>query len=116
MYLCNLVTQPGETDNYTVSDHVKAILRHAKYDNIIDTVFINKSEALAKTTPETLLIVVDTHRKDYVESGEFELQHIYRALTVLNEYFDYIHQYFSFVLVFHEDNLEDNFEYFSYRS
>ena len=40
-YICNVMTQPGETDGYTVSDHVKAILKHAKYDNIIDTVFIN---------------------------------------------------------------------------
>ena len=40
-YICNVMTQPGETDGYTVSDHVKAILKHAKYENIIDTVFIN---------------------------------------------------------------------------
>ncbi len=40
-YVCNVMTQPGETDGYTVSDHVKAILKHANYDNIIDTVFIN---------------------------------------------------------------------------
>ncbi len=40
-YVCNVMTQPGETDGYTVSDHVKAILKHARYDNIIDTVFIN---------------------------------------------------------------------------
>jgi len=40
-YVCNVMTQPGETDGYTVSDHVKAILKHAKYENIIDTVFIN---------------------------------------------------------------------------
>lgn len=25
MYVCNIVTQPGETDNFTVSDHVKLI-------------------------------------------------------------------------------------------
>jgi uncharacterized cofD-like protein len=28
IYLCNLATQPGETDNYSVADHVAAILRH----------------------------------------------------------------------------------------
>ncbi len=27
-YACNLATQPGETDNYTVAEHVKAIQRH----------------------------------------------------------------------------------------
>lgn len=28
IYVCNLATQPGETDNYSVADHVAAILRH----------------------------------------------------------------------------------------
>ena len=38
MYLCNIVTQPGETDNFTVSDHVKLInkyLNHRKVDVVI---------------------------------------------------------------------------------
>ncbi len=42
-YICNIMTQPGETDNYSVSDHVKAILEHSKYDNIINTVLVNDS-------------------------------------------------------------------------
>lgn len=29
IYICNVMTQPGETDGYTVSMHVKAILEHA---------------------------------------------------------------------------------------
>ena len=28
MYLCNIVTQPGETDDFTVSDHVKLLNRY----------------------------------------------------------------------------------------
>jgi uncharacterized cofD-like protein len=32
IYICNLATQPGETDNYAVSDHVKAIQRHLVTD------------------------------------------------------------------------------------
>ena len=28
MHVCNLVTQPGETDNFTVSDHLKFINKH----------------------------------------------------------------------------------------
>ncbi|MDD5887995.1 MAG: YvcK family protein [bacterium] len=28
MYLCNVVTQPGETDNFTVSDHIKLINKY----------------------------------------------------------------------------------------
>ena len=29
IYICNVMTQPGETDDYTVSDHIKAINRQA---------------------------------------------------------------------------------------
>ncbi len=28
IYVCNVMTQPGETDGFTASDHVRAILRH----------------------------------------------------------------------------------------
>lgn len=41
VYICNIMTQPGETDDFTVSQHVETILKHAKYPNIIDTVIVN---------------------------------------------------------------------------
>ncbi len=28
LYICNLATQPGETDNYQVADHVESLLQH----------------------------------------------------------------------------------------
>jgi uncharacterized cofD-like protein len=40
-YICNVMTQPGESDDCTVSDHIKKILGHSKYKDIIDTVFVN---------------------------------------------------------------------------
>lgn len=40
VYICNVMTQPGETDGYTVSDHVKAIDKHAG-GKIIDAVVLN---------------------------------------------------------------------------
>lgn len=48
IYVCNAMTQPGETDNYSVSDHVKAILNHVKDykiegKNFIDAVLVNNS-------------------------------------------------------------------------
>lgn len=39
-YVCNLMTQPGETDNYNVYDHVNAILKHSN-QGIIDYVIAN---------------------------------------------------------------------------
>ncbi|MFR1672612.1 MAG: gluconeogenesis factor YvcK family protein, partial [Candidatus Gastranaerophilaceae bacterium] len=41
IYVCNIMTQPGETDGYTVSDHVNALIKHANSRNIIDTVLVN---------------------------------------------------------------------------
>lgn len=41
LYICNVMTQPGETDDYTVSEHVKAILDHANNEHILDAVLVN---------------------------------------------------------------------------
>ena len=41
IYVCNIMTQPGETDNYSVSDHVKALMQHAGSKDIIETVLVN---------------------------------------------------------------------------
>ena len=43
IYVCNIMTQPGETDNYSVASHVNALLSHAKGRKIIDAVLINNS-------------------------------------------------------------------------
>ena len=42
IYICNIMTQPGETDGFTVSDHIKTINAHANVNkNLIDAVLIN---------------------------------------------------------------------------
>ena len=43
IYICNVMTQPGETDDYTVSDHVKAINRQAG-GRVIDFVIANNGD------------------------------------------------------------------------
>ncbi len=43
IYVCNIMTQPGETDNYSVTSHVNALLNHAKGRKIIDAVLVNDS-------------------------------------------------------------------------
>ena len=34
MYLCNAVTQPGETDNFTVSDHIKLLNKYLDFRKV----------------------------------------------------------------------------------
>ncbi|HBE80987.1 MAG TPA: hypothetical protein DDW65_24845, partial [Firmicutes bacterium] len=40
IYICNAMTQPGETDHYTASDHIKAIINHAG-NGLIDIAVAN---------------------------------------------------------------------------
>ncbi|HEY8486771.1 MAG TPA: uridine diphosphate-N-acetylglucosamine-binding protein YvcK, partial [Limnochordales bacterium] len=40
LYVCNVMTQPGETDGYSASDHLKALLRHAG-PGVVDCVLVN---------------------------------------------------------------------------
>jgi uncharacterized cofD-like protein len=41
VYVCNVMTQPGETDGYDVVDHLQAILAHTGVGQLIDAVVVN---------------------------------------------------------------------------
>ena len=41
IYVCNIMTQPGETDSYSASDHIQALMRHANSRKLIDAVLVN---------------------------------------------------------------------------
>ena len=43
IYVCNIMTQPGETDEYSVASHVNALLSHANGKHILDAVLVNNS-------------------------------------------------------------------------
>jgi len=43
IYVCNIMTQPGETTDYTVASHVNALFKHAKGNKIVDAVLVNNS-------------------------------------------------------------------------
>ena len=45
-------------------------MESAKQEKEYQETIINKSEALSKITPETLLVIVDTHKRSYVEVPE----------------------------------------------
>lgn len=61
IYICNVMTQPGETDDYTVSMHVKAIIDHGG-KGIVDYVLVN-SRAIS-----------DDMKKYYEERGAFPVK------------------------------------------
>jgi uncharacterized cofD-like protein len=43
VYVCNIMTEPGETDNFTVADHLRVIIEHGGGD-LVDLVLAAKEE------------------------------------------------------------------------
>jgi len=41
IYVCNIMTQPGETDNYSVASHLNALIAHSNGKKIVDAVLVN---------------------------------------------------------------------------
>ena len=61
MYVCNIMTQPGETDGYKVSDHINTINEYLGKRKI-DTVIVNDG----KITPEIIEKYAVLEQKDPV--------------------------------------------------
>lgn len=56
----------NNTTGISLQSFMEAVNEEKEYDGVI----IGKAEALAKITPETLLVIADTHKKNYVEVPE----------------------------------------------
>ncbi len=66
LYVCNIMTQKGETDDYSAYDHVKALNDHAKCD-IIDYCIVNNGVVpdymkLKYKIDNSLPVEVDSHK------------------------------------------------------
>ena len=61
IYVCNVMTQPGETDDYNASDHVEAIEKHVG-KGVFDYVIVNKEKGGEKL------------EKRYKEEGAFAVK------------------------------------------
>jgi uncharacterized cofD-like protein len=48
LYVCNVMTQPGESDGFTASDHVAALATHAPGKRLFDLVLVNKMRPAAE--------------------------------------------------------------------
>jgi len=41
LYICNVMTQPGETDGFTAADHVEMLLNHINSTDVVNSCLIN---------------------------------------------------------------------------
>ena len=75
MYICNVMTQPGETDNFGVSDHINAIEHYIGKDTI-DAVIVSNNllpkDLLKKYASEEQKdqVVIDY---DNMQQGNYEI-------------------------------------------
>ena len=51
IYVCNIMTQPGETDGFFFFFHIKTLIKHAKYDKIMDAVLVNNDLPIELLAP-----------------------------------------------------------------
>ena len=68
MYICNMLTQPGETDNFKVSDHIKIFEKYLGKGNL-DVVIANNS-----TIPNNMTLLAKSEGKDPVEIDEEKIE------------------------------------------
>ena len=65
-YVCNVMTQPGETDGYSASDHIKALISHS-HPRVLDYCIVNTGEVpqgvLQRYAQENSYLVVNDRKK-----------------------------------------------------
>ena len=66
VYVCNVMTQPGETEGYSASDHIKALISHSN-PRIFDYCIVNTGEIpqeiLKRYAQDNSYIVVNDRKK-----------------------------------------------------
>jgi len=89
IYVCNVMSEPGETDGYSVSDHVQAILNHANLN--LDYVLVNKGiapqEIIQQYVKEGLLeqfTSIKSHADDAINTLKDKTEYILNELVALS--------------------------------
>ena len=66
MYICNMITQPGETDNFKVSDHLKVL---EQYLDVINVVVANNAKL-----PKNMSLFAKSEGKEPVDIDEKKIE------------------------------------------
>jgi len=66
VYVCNAMTQPGETDGYSASDHIRVLLAHS-HPKVVDYCIVNTAEVpvdiLRRYAQQNSYLVTNDRRK-----------------------------------------------------
>ena len=104
IYICNVMTQPGETDGYAASDHVKAIYEHVE-SPLFATIIVNTGQipkdVVQKYAAEGSIPVryvegsLDKYNLYVIKATIFQVGNYLRhdALKLADIIMDYLHQH-----------------------
>jgi len=100
IYVCNLFTQPGETDDFKVSDHLDVLHKYIK----IDAVIANDTKIPSKTAKK----YETEEQKDQVKVDKKKLENNYKLIS------DKIYMFSKLDGTIKHDPLKTSFLIFSY--
>ena len=94
MYICNMLTQPGETDGFNVSNHIKVLEKHLGKGSV-DVVIANNS-----SIPKNMSLLAKSEGKD-VSAMEKSLGNRIKGVRILASLatFTLIYRYITPVLI-----------------
>lgn len=69
IYVCNIMTEPGETEGFRVSDHLRVLFKHSK-EGIVDYCIVNDTKI-----PEKIL---ESYRKDKADEVAIDANNVQR--------------------------------------
>ena len=82
LYVCNIMTEPGLTDNYSVSDHINAIREHCG-DGLIDYCLYDTGEVIPEFIKKYNLDGADLVEQDIENVVEKRIKFVKENLSVI---------------------------------
>ena len=86
LYVCNIMTEPGLTDNYSVSDHVNAIIDHCG-EGIIDYCLYDTGEVIPEFIKKYNLDGAELVEQDLSQVKDKKIKFIKENMSVIKDDF-----------------------------
>ena len=84
IYVCNIMTEPGQTDNYTVADHVNAIIDHCG-ENIINYCLYDTGEVIPEFIKKYNMDGADLVEQDTSNVKDKKIKFMKKNLSIIKD-------------------------------
>ncbi len=86
MYVCNIMTEPGLTDNYSVADHVNAIIDHCG-EGLIDYCLYDTGEVIPEFIKKYNLDGAELVEQDFSDIKDKKIKFLKENMSVIKDDF-----------------------------